>query len=60
MFGWLKRLLRRPRDPVGLVFTNEEAERARHWAESHTGRISGRNPRIYTSADGKPKILPPP
>jgi hypothetical protein len=55
MFGWLKRLLRRPRDPVGLVFTNEEAERARKWAESHTG-----HPRLYTGADGNPKIPPRP
>jgi len=35
------------------VQTNEEAERARKWAESHTG-----HPRLYTGADGKPKIPP--
>ncbi len=60
MFAWLKHLLRRSRVPAGLVFTNEEAERARQWAGSHTVPISGRNPRIYTGADGKPKILPRP
>jgi hypothetical protein len=60
MFGWLKRMLRREREPVGLVFTNEEAKRALERAERDTGPTSSGNPRIFTGADGKPKDPPGP